>query len=433
MFEAKTTNLYSPNKYYNIMTTIKAMLDYRPDKQGRHTLIFQIIHERKRGTIFSPYRLLSQEFDPKKEVAIATSRNQTHRALIREVNSFISSQREELQRVITELKQREPIITPRDITAAYRQRHDNRYVRTFMLTLIDELQQQGKHGTASTYKSTLTIFEKFAGNIKYQFDHLNESLLTKFENYMQLVPLQRNTITFYLRTLRAVYNKAKRKGCVTKDNNPFNGLSFRIYKTRKLAVSAVTLKKVAEADFNRKNHMNETRDLFMFSFYTRGMSFVDMAYLKRDDIRDGIIRYKRHKTGQLFSVRITKPLQEIIDKYADCSPWVLPVMKDCTSRPAIPDAIPLESSPQHLHKRYKLALSRYLFHLGEISERLETDKKLTFNVARHSWATLARTRGIPVAVISESLGHTSEKTTNIYLDELDARELDRANEIVTQL
>ena len=64
---------------------------------------------------------------------------------------------------------------------------------------------------------------------------------------------------------------------------------------------------------------------------------------------------------------------------------------------------------------------------------LKTGKKLTFNVARHSWASLARTRGIPVSIISEGLGHTSEKTTEIYLDELDARELDRANELVTKL
>lgn len=180
----------------------------------------------------------------------------------------------------------------------------------------------------------------------------------------------------------------------------------------------------------------------MFSFYARGMSFVDMAYLKGEDIHGGNIRYRRHKTGQIFTVEIIPLLQAIIDRYADgCTPWVLPVM-DGADIPNFPPgprdygASGASVSPENSieqYQRYKKALARYLFYLKRVSTLLDLEEKLTFNMARHSWASLARRRNIPISVISEGLGHTSEKTTGIYLEELDAREVNRANAIVTKL
>lgn len=412
------------------MTTIKPMLNSRPNKEGRYTLILQIVHNRRRGVVCTPYRLCKDEFDAQKGKAVALNHSRSARAFALEVNDYLTTQTEVLNGVITALEARGEPFLPTDITAAYRHLGDNRFIHTYTLALVNELEREERHGTARTYRSTLAVFERFMGNARCRFSELDGNRLAGFEQYLKRIPVQRNTITFYMRILRSIYNQAKRAGLTGNHENPFEAVSFRMDKTRKLAVSPEMLKRVAEADFGSRQHLGETRDLFMFSFYARGMSFVDIAYLTRDKIQNGVIRYTRRKTGQLFSVRVTPPLQAIIDRYQHCSPWVMPVMKgSALNWDAIPDMA--EHAPEQLlYKRYELALSRYLFHLGEISEELETEKKLTFNVARHSWASLARKRGIAVALISEGLGHTSEKTTSIYLDELDSRELDKANEIV---
>lgn len=416
---------------------MKPILNPRPDKQGRHTLVLQIIHNRRRGVIFTPYHLLPEEFDAQRCLAVAPNRTKAARLRAREINDYIETQLRELQRTVHTLELSGKSYTPRDITSAYRRRSDLRCVRTFVEQQCAELERQRKHGTSVSYRSMLSVFEKFTGDKNCRFDRLDERFLAEFENFMKGIPLTRNTITFHLRILRALYNKARRKGLApNREESPFGEVSFRIDKTRKLAVGTATLRRVAEADFSQSPWLAETRDLFMFSFYARGMSFVDMAYLTRDNLRDGMIHYTRHKTRQVFTVRIVEPLQTIIDRYAHCAPWVLPVMKNSTLKAQttgmIPDLQP-DMPTERLYRHYKSALTDYWYHLGTISKLLDTEKRLTFNVARHSWASLAQDRGIPLAVISGGLGHTSEKTTSIYLDEIDARKVDEANELLSKL
>lgn len=418
------------------MATIKPVLNYRPNKEGRYTLILQILHNRQRGVVFSPYYLLPGEFDKKKGKAVALNRTKAARARAAEINDYIAAQTYELYYTIREMELSGEPFSPKEIAAAYRRRGDRRCMRTFVLSLCEELERRAKHGTAGTYRAMLAAFEKFAGNRDTRLHELTPACLAGFEEYLRQVPLQRNTITFYMRILRAVYNKARRAGLVERRDNPFEEVSFRIDKTRKRAISPETMRRIAGKDFGTRTWLTLARDLFMFGFYARGMSFVDMAYLKRDAVQGGVLFYTRQKTGQVFSVRVTPALQTLIDRYAACEPWMLPVMKHCAAGPKnrVPPAdLEPDAPPKELYKRYKDALSDYWYYLGTISEELHTEKRLTFNVARHTWASQARDRGIPVTVISQGLGHTTEKTTAIYLDELDAREVDDANDIVTQL
>lgn len=416
-------------------TTIKPILNYRPDKNGRYTLILQILRNRRRGVLFSPYHLLPEEFDARHGVVVALNRTKVARSRAAEINGYITSQTSELRLIIREMEQSGEPFTTREIAAAYRLRGDRRYVRTFVFSLCEELDRRAKHSTAGTYRSMLSAFERFTGGRETRLHELIPVRLAGFEEYLRSVPLRRNTITFYMRILRAVYNKARRAGLIEKGENPFEEVSFRIDKTRKRAICVDTLRLVAVADFGTRTWLTLARDLFLFSFHARGMSFVDMAYLKREDIQGGVLRYTRRKTGQVFSVRVTPALQELIDRYAECAPWILPVMKGCAAGRenglTLPDLEP-EASPKELYKRYKETLTNYWYYLGTISDELDTGKRLSFNVARHTWASLARNRGIPLAVISQGLGHTSEKTTTIYLDDLNAREVDNANDIVTQ-
>lgn len=429
-----------PKKRLNM--SIKPMLNIRPGSpDGRYTLVIQLILERRRGVLFTPYRLLPEEFDLRKRKAVAVNQRKTHVAHIRDVNAFLEKQREEIARILAEFERDGKPFTVHDITSAYRRRYDNRYVHTFFQHQIAELIKEGSQGTANKYNATLVAFEKFAGSRRVHFDDIDENLLLDFERYLHQIPLQPNTVSFYLSNFRALYNKAQKRGYVTRSRSPFDAVPIRIGKTRKLAASEEMLRKVADARFPDSEKLTCARDLFMFSFYCRGMSFVDMAYLRQEDIHEGMIYYRRRKTGQTYTVKIIPEVQEILDRYRDrCFPWALPVMLDFDGegrlRPLVYEGATAEDRKRfeaRLYLRYKYNLSHYLRFYRDMSKKLELPVKLSFNVARHSWASLARKHSVSVSVISAGLGHTSEKTTQIYLDELDNSTVDAANAMVAGL
>lgn len=420
--------------------SVTPRLNIRKDtKSERFTLVLQIIYRRRRSVVFTPYKLLPSEFDSRKRTAVPVSRARVHREFIDEVNAYLDSQITEVRNIVTELAQSGEPFSAGRIVDMYKKRYDNRYIDTFLSNHIRELEQQGEHGTAATFRATLTTFRKFEAERRILFGQLDQGVVLQFEKFLIQERLRINTVTFYMCKLRAAYNKAVRQGYAPQGVNPFCNTSFRIEKTPKLAVDDRVLRKVASADFSGRKELALARDLFLFSFYARGMSFVDMAYLKHSDILGDVIRYRRRKTGQLFTVRIVPALQAIIDLYREiCWPWVLPVML-CYSAEGMPKPYVFqgETHEEHmdyeriLHKRYKYSRSHFLRQLRRVSERLGLEQNLTFNMARHTWASRARKQNIPVAVISEGLGHTSEKTTRIYLDELEAERIHRANEIVT--
>lgn len=230
------------------------------------------------------------------------------------------------------------------------------------------MRKEGAQGTANKYNATLIAFEKFVGSRRIHFDNVDENLLLDFEQHLRQIPLQPNTVSFYMSNFRAVYNKAQKRGYVTRGRSPFDAVPIRIEKTRKLAVSTEVIRRVAQSEFPDSYKLNCARDMFMFSFYCRGMSFVDMAYLQQEDIRDGMIHYRRRKTGQTYSVRIIPEVQSILDRYREtCSPWALPVLlefgADGLLRPLVYNGTTTDERrlfDEKLYLRYKYSLSHYL-------------------------------------------------------------------------
>ena len=200
-------------------------------------------------------------------------------------------------------------------------------------------------------------------------------------------------------------------------SNPFRRRLIKQVATRKRALPRETLRRIGGADLSALHPKYAlARDLFMFSFYTRGMSFVDMIYLRKSDVRDGVLTYRRKKTGQTLSLRVEAPLQEIIDRYDSDSPYVLPVLTADDSYRA--------------YRQQQRELNKFIRKIGEL---LGISEPLTFYVARHSWATLARDCGTPLTVISAGMGHTSERTTRVYLAQLDRSVIDKANRKIINL
>ena len=219
-----------------------------------------------------------------------------------------------------------------------------------------------------------------------------------------------------MRILRAVYNRAVEKGLM-KQKHPFKHVYTGIDKTVKRAVSLKAIKRIKELDLTLKPHWDYARDMFLFSFYTRGMSFIDMAYLKKADLKNGVLIYRRRKTSQQLSIRWEKCMAEIVTKYEGRSAmqYLLPII----TNPLTDDRI-----------QYRNALCRINVALKEVARLANLSTPLTMYCGRHSWASVAKSKNIPLSVISEGMGHDSEETTRIYLASLDSNIIDKANSLI---
>ena len=273
----------------------------------------------------------------------------------------------------------------------------------------------GKIRTSETYTAALRSFNGFINGKDVLFDQLNADLLAEYEAYLKGRGNTPNTISFYMRILKAVYNRAVERE-LTVQRYPFKHVYTGVDKTVKRAVPLKVIRRIRDLDLTLSPVLDYARDLFMFSFYTRGMAFVDMAYLKKKDLQNGVLVYRRQKTGQQLFIKWEKPMQEIVGKYdTSATPYLLPIIRDMDT-----DA----------RKQYKNAAHLVNDKLKKIGRQLGLAIPLTSYVARHAWASIAKSKNIPISTISEAMGHDSENTTRIYLASLDTSVVDKANSLI---
>ncbi|MBR4886592.1 MAG: site-specific integrase [Muribaculaceae bacterium] len=285
----------------------------------------------------------------------------------------------------------------------------------FMQTIITQLQQMGKQRTSETYRSTLKSFMQFREGKDVRLKDIDSDLMLMYEAYLSNRGLTKNTTSFYMRILRAVYNRAVEKE-LTSQRFPFKHVYIGIDKTIKRAISLKAIKQIKCLDLSLLPSLDLARDMFLFSFYTRGMSFVDMAYLKKKDLSNGVLSYCRRKTGQQLFIRWEKCMQEIVDKYDNpISEYLLPIIK------------PMKGDERKQYKNAMYLINRKLKTIGNM---VGVQQPLTMYVARHSWASAAKSKNVPISVISEGMGHDSEMTTQIYLASLDTGVVDNANSMI---
>lgn len=292
----------------------------------------------------------------------------------------------------------------------------NRYLFQFTENTIAHLRDLGRNRTSETYATTLSSFRRFRNNKDVLLEDVDPDLIAAYESYLKKKGVSPNSSSFYMRNLRAIYNKAVEKKLTTQ-KYPFKHVYTGVEKTVKRAVPLNALRQIKALDLSEKPHLDFARDMFMFSFYTRGMSFVDMAYLRKKDLACGILSYRRQKTGQQLFIKWESCMQEIVDKYT---------MKD--SIYMLPIIDPERSTDQR--KQYLYAGHNVNRNLKLIGEILGLHIPLTMYVSRHTWASIAKSKNIPISIISESMGHDSEATTRIYLTTLDSHAIDEANDII---
>lgn len=394
------------------MASIK--LKFRPSivsgKEG--TIYYQIIHKRVIRQMNTDYRLFKEEWNEKTGLpAITTGERADFLLAIKERMDWDIKR---LESIISRLEWSKAVFTADDIVSAF-QGQDGQTFFVFMRDIISRLKQSGKARTAETYTSALSSLKKFREGKDLLFDEVTSDLMQLYEAHLQGRGVGKNTISFYNRILRATYNRAVEKG-LTEQRYPFRHVYTGIEKTVKRAIPLEAVKRIKNLDLSLRPGLEFARDMFIFSFYTRGMSFIDMAYLKKKDLSDGVLTYRRRKTGQLLSIRWEKCMQEIVDRYDTGSGcYLLPIIRN---------------AGENERGQYQNAMFLVNRKLKVIGRMTDLQLPLTMYVARHAWANAAKNKHIPLSVISEGMGHDSEQTTLIYLASLDRAVVDNANSLI---
>lgn len=287
-------------------------------------------------------------------------------------------------------------------------------VFTFFRQQIAKKEQMQCIGTRNNYVSAANRFMEFRHHEDLTFSQMTSEMMEMYQAWLFNRGVRQNTVSFYLRTLCTLYNKAVETGHAPA-NDIFAHVQTANVRTAKRAISVKDIRKIENLDLPTGSSLDKARDLFLLSFYLRGMAFVDMAFLKKTDLKCGLVSYNRRKTHQNLNIEWMKPMQAIIDKYAEQtknSPYLLPIL---TGK---------ESSP---YTAYRKVEHNTNYNLKKIGEKVGLKIPLTTYVARHTWASVALHMNIPIATISQGMGHNSYKTTQIYLQSLDVATINEAN------
>lgn len=289
----------------------------------------------------------------------------------------------------------------------------------YIIQQAELLNKSDRERTGETYIQALASFRKFRKGKDLAFSEIDEPMIRCYEGYMRGLGLCRNTTSFYLRILRGIYNKAADDG-LTEQKRPFRHVYTGVDRTPKRAVGIREIRLIKELDLEDNPRLSFARDMFIFSFYTRGMSFVDIAYLKKSDISGEFLNYRRRKTGQRLTIRMEKGIAEIISRNSsDNSPYLLPIISS--------------NDRAEARKQYLAGMRAVNRNLKKIAGVLGIHQMLSMYVARHSWASIALANDVPLHTISLALGHENEETTRIYLASVQTEAIDSANSLILGL
>ena len=398
------------------MATVKVKFRASSVATKEGTLFYQVIHKRIVRQIHTGYKLFPAEWDAvHSEIVLSSVTSESRRDYLLSLKNSLLEDSVRLKNIITRLERSGIAYTSDSLVKLYCASTENNGFVSFTLNLIKELNQIGKHRTAETYMTTLNSFIRFRKGKDVLLEEVDSSLMMKYESYLKSTGICPNTTSYYMRNLRAIYNRAVEKD-LTVQRSPFKYVYTGIDKTVKRAIPLEEIRRLRELDLTRSPSLAYARDIFMFSFYTRGMSFIDMAFLRKKDLQNGILSYRRQKTGQQLFIKWEKPMQEIINRYdTQGSPYLLPIIRD------------LEADGR---KQYKKTAHLVNLKLKKLGMQLGLSIPLTTYVARHAWASIAKSKNISLSVISEAMGHDSENTTRIYLASLDTSLVDKANSLI---
>lgn len=286
------------------------------------------------------------------------------------------------------------------------------------LSKAKELRVSQRFGTARNYEGVISILKVFTKEKDLKINELNHNFLERFERFHLSKPGNRqNGLASYMRTIKAIYNKGIKDGIIEREYYPFYNYQIRTIPTEKRAIKVEYIKRILELDLNKENSLFHYRNYFLLSYMTMGMSYIDMAFLRKRNIIDGRIKFQRKKTSKMYDIKVTEQIKVLLKFYISkkkLNDFILPILKR--------DSLELQ------YKDAQWGLKNYNKGLKKIAELCKIEERLTSYVSRHSFATHALFKNIPLAAISSMLGHSKLSTTQIYLKSLPSNVLDTYQE-----
>ncbi len=405
------------------MATVKLKLNKsRALKDGSYPVVFQLLHQRKKEIVYTKYRMKENEFIPVLEKV--SSNNYADCKISRELHKMTRSFYLQIKR----LEATGDEYTVKEIASAVAHKSAGKYI---LLDFIDSQiawkKSMKKDGIAAAYRSTRSSLAKFVGSKQVKMSQINQRFVTCYKDFLSCNGVSENTEAYYMRNFRTLYNLAVKDGFVPKCTYPFKDICTKPCKTVKRALDKEQMLRLTQSDLGANPELMQSRALFLFGFYAQGMAFVDIIFLRWKNICGNSISYRRHKSKQTIQITITPQIQAILDEYGinkeNVDGYIFPIIQPVIN----------PQTDKNEYEQYRVALGRTNRHLKTISGKLGIAPSLTTYTARHTWATLAREYGAPVATISTGLGHTKEEMTLVYLKELDRSNLKRINGLINSL
>lgn len=375
------------------------------------TLFYQVVHEGTTKVIETDYKLYLHEWNSETEKLNVHDADAERFAYLAALGKRVECDMRRLRGIIMSLDQRIMPYATDDVVVNFADYCSRRSFGLFMKEQIGRLESMKRMRTSETYTAAYRSFMRFMDNKDVAIDEFDEKLMGEYEIFLKMTGAGLNTVSFYMRIMRAVYNRAVDEG-ITDQRYPFKKVYTGIARTVKRALRFDDIRRIKNVDLSNKPNLAFARDMFMFSFYTRGMSFVDMSFLSKSNLSGGVLSYCRRKTGQRLDIKWEKCMQEIVERYDACGPYILPIVS------------PDKGDERLQYRQCQCRINAYLKRLGRMMGFLHP---LTMYVARHSWASVAKSRNVPLSIISEGMGHDSDATTRIYLASIEASRIDEAN------
>ncbi len=390
----------------------------KADADGKKgNVYYQITHERKVCRLATAYKVFPSEWDGQCN-ALKCVGDDCRRCELQRISEWIHADVRRLHRIAQSLLGRWIDFTVSDVVSEFKRCVNDYSLTNYMNAIIARLRCRGQIRTAETYGSALASFSAYLDGGDIVMDAITADVVEGYEAFLKSRGNTPNTTSYYMRILRAVYNRAVGDGAVD-DLRPFAHVYTGVAKTRKRALPLADIRKICSVELKPQSSSAWARDMFLLSFYLRGMSFIDMAFLRKSDLCNGQVTYSRRKTGRQLTIGWTKEMQSIVDRYPENPTiYLLPI-------------ITRQGSDERTLYQARCRMANR--ELKRVSAKAGVDIPLSMYCARHSWASIAKAKGIPLSIISEGMGHDSESTTQIYLASVETSRIDKANKLIINL
>ena len=406
-------------------TSINLILDTRRSKKDKtYPIVYRIVFNRRSTSIKTDYAVLAEDWDSSK--LKIKKRCKKYKDVETINNNLLLDLTEYNRKLLVREDEFDSIQEVKDYLLGKLATTKTTF-GGYTLSLINEFKQEGRIGNAKAYSNTLMFTRKYFKQ-DFDFKDLTAKKIKKIEVYYLACGYTFNGLAFNLRTIRAIYNRAIAEKIIPPSVYPFRRNSYekdkyaiKSEKTKKRAITKEDIQLIEHYETPKGTLKHDAINYFLFSFYCRGINFIDMAFLKVENIIGEHIHYQRQKTHKQYKIKITSKARDILNFYGleekNPKDFLFPIIK--------------RTGPYLIRKDIENGNRNANNYLKRVAKELGINTNLTMYVSRHTWATVADKVGIDRRIISQGLGHSSLATTEIYINDIVSTEdLDMADELI---